>query len=133
MADDYKWWTHYEGFLRLQRLPLIAYFYYEKELFYIFSKGKLTPDGGGATSCFWRINLLKRLYREYVPLLQKRQEWTNSRRNLVVGDIVLVADETNPRSCWPFARMIKVIPVSDGFVRRVKVKTKTTVRTFGGY
>ena len=41
--------------------------------------------------------------------------------------IVLVADETTPRSCWPLARVIEVMPGSDGFVQRVKVKTKTTV------
>ena len=71
---------------------------------------------------FW-----KRWSREYIPLLQRRQKWNNSRRNLAVGDIVLVADETTPRSCWPLARVIEVTPGSDGFVRRVKVKTKTTV------
>ena len=60
-------------------------------------------------------------------MLQKQQKWYNSRRNLAVGDIVLVADETNPRSCWPSARVIEVLPGSDGFLRRVKVKTNTTV------
>jgi len=42
---------------------------------------------------FW-----KRWSREYIPLLQKRQKWNNARLNLAVGDIVLVADETTPRS-----------------------------------
>ena len=60
-------------------------------------------------------------------MLQRRQKWNNSRRNLAVADIVLIADETTPRSCWPLARVIEVMPGSDGFVRRVKVKTKTTV------
>ena len=69
----------------------------------------------------------KRWSREYIPLLQRRQKWNNSRQNLAVGDIVLVADETTPRSCWPLARVIEVMPGSDVFVRRVKVKTKTTV------
>ena len=41
--------------------------------------------------------------------------------------IVLVADETTPQSCWPLAGVIEVMPGSDGFVQRVKVKTKTTV------
>ena len=44
---------------------------------------------------FW-----KRWSREYIPLLQKRRKWNNSRRNVAVGDIiVLVAYETTPRSC----------------------------------
>ena len=38
-----------------------------------------------------------------------------------------VADETTPRSCWPSAILIKVMPGSDGFVQRFKVKIKTTV------
>ena len=41
--------------------------------------------------------------------------------------IVLVADETTPQSCWPLEGVIEVMPGSDGFVQRVKVKTKTTV------
>ena len=41
--------------------------------------------------------------------------------------IVLVADETTPQSCWPLAGVIEVMPGSDGFVQRVKVKSKTTV------
>ena len=40
---------------------------------------------------------------------------------------MLVADETTPRSCWPLAILIKVMPGSDGFVQRFKVKIKTTV------
>ena len=40
---------------------------------------------------------------------------------------MLVADKTTPRSCWPLARVIEVMPGSDGFVQRVKVKTKMTV------
>ena len=32
-----------------------------------------------------------------------------------------------PQSCWPLAGVIEVMPGSNGFVQRVKVKTKTTV------
>ena len=60
---------------------------------------------------FW-----KRWCREYIPLLQRRQKWNNSRRNLAVGDFVLIADETTPQSCWLLARVIEVMPGSDGFV-----------------
>ena len=83
---------------------------------------KVAPDPIFGGSILW-----KRWSREYIPLLQRRQKWNNSHRNLAVGDIVLVADETTPRSCWPLARVIEVMPGSDGFVRRVKVKTKTKV------
>ena len=40
---------------------------------------------------------------------------------------MLVADETTPRSRWPLARVIEVMPGIDGFVQRFKVKIKTTV------
>ena len=40
---------------------------------------------------------------------------------------MLVADETTPRSRWPLARVIEVIPGIDGFVQWFKVKIKTTV------
>ena len=41
---------------------------------------------------------------------------------------MLVADESTPRSCWRLARVIEVIPGSDGFVRRLKVKTTVLER-----
>ena len=41
---------------------------------------------------------------------------------------MLVADESTPRSCWPLARVIEVIPGSDGFIRRLKVKTTVLER-----
>ena len=40
---------------------------------------------------------------------------------------MFVADETTPRSRWPLARVIEVMPGIDGFVQRFKVKIKTTV------
>lgn len=70
---------------------------------------------------FWR-----RWSREYIPLLQQRQKWNFPRRNLAVDDIVLIVDDNSPRSCWPMARVIEVMPGRDGCVRRVKVKTKTS-------
>ena len=39
---------------------------------------------------FW-----KRWSKEYLPLLQSRQKWLYPRRNLAVGDVVLVAAERN--------------------------------------
>jgi len=42
---------------------------------------------------FWR-----RWSREYFPLLQPRQKWSRPQRNLAVGDVVLVANETSHRN-----------------------------------
>ena len=42
---------------------------------------------------YWR-----RLLKEYVPTLQERPNWQQEKRNLHVGDIVLVADDNVARS-----------------------------------
>ena len=44
---------------------------------------------------FWQ-----RWKREYLPLLQERQKWSQVKRNLAPGDIVLVIDDTLPRCSW---------------------------------
>ena len=74
------------------------------------------------TDIFWR-----RWVREYLPGLQERQKWSLQRRNLAVGDIVLVVDQSTPRNSWPIGRIVKVFSDKKGFVRSVHVKTKMTV------
>ena len=49
----------------------------------------------------------RRLSREYIPLLQQRPKWNFLRRNLAKGDVVLVVDESSPRSCWPEPESLK--------------------------
>ena len=71
---------------------------------------------------FWQ-----RWIREYLPLLQKRQKWNRSRRNFASGDIVLVVNETTPRSSWPFARITDVYVDANGHVRKVKLRTKSSI------
>ena len=72
---------------------------------------------------FWR-----RWIREYLPSLQERQKWTKTRRNLAVGDIVLILDEKTPRCSWPLGRVHEVYTNrKDGLVRSVKVKTSTSL------
>ena len=66
---------------------------------------------------FW-----KRFRREYISTLQQRRKWTKSRRNLEVGDVVLVADNT-PRDEWNIARIIETFPDREGLTRRVRLKT----------
>ena len=52
---------------------------------------------------FWR-----RWIKEYLPSLQERQKWNRPRRNFAVENIVLVADLSCPRSCWPIGRILDV-------------------------
>ena len=42
-----------------------------------------------------------RWQKEYCTLLQKRQKWTQPKRSLKIGDVVLVWDEDSPRNQWP--------------------------------
>ncbi|XP_038594061.1 uncharacterized protein LOC119917719 [Micropterus salmoides] len=61
--------------------------------------------------------------REYLPSLQHRHKWTVPRRNLEVGDLVLLRDKQTVRNCWPMARITATFPGNDGHVRKVEVKT----------
>lgn len=38
--------------------------------------------------------------REYLSELRERQKWSQRRKNFVVGDIVLIVDDTTPCNCW---------------------------------
>ena len=67
---------------------------------------------------FW-----KRWRCEYLPSLLPRVKWLRERRNLKVGDVVLMSEESAPRGFWPLARITEVFPGSDGRVRSVEVKT----------
>ena len=71
---------------------------------------------------FWR-----RWIREYLPLLQVRQKWCKTERNVNVGDIVLLADYATPRSSWSLGRVAETYPGADGLVRCVKVVTRSSV------
>ena len=67
---------------------------------------------------FWR-----RWMRGYLPTLQARHKWTEVRRNLQEGEVVLLLDPHAPRGTWPMARVEKTYPGPDGLVRVVDVKT----------
>lgn len=69
---------------------------------------------------FW-----KRWTREYLPTLQLRGKWLQNQDNLRVNSVVLVVDDSLPRSCWLLGRVIRTMPGSDGLVRTVEIKTKT--------
>ena len=51
------------------------------------------------------------------------------RRNLEVGDLVLLADKSFPRGKWPLGQVVEVMPSRDGLVRTVRVKMSCTVAT----
>jgi hypothetical protein len=69
----------------------------------------------------------KRWIREYIPLLQATNKWTQQRRNACIGDIVLVSDETSTRGRWSLGRIEAVYPGSDGLIRSVDVRTSSGI------
>lgn len=69
---------------------------------------------------FWN-----RWVKEYLPLLQERQKWHEVKRNLKIGDVVLVVDSNSPRNSWPMGVVLETVPDRFGLVRQVKVKTAT--------
>jgi hypothetical protein len=73
---------------------------------------------------FW-----KRWTAEYLPMLQKRQKWLQPSRNLQVGDIVLIVDNTAPRSSWLMGKVEQVNTGNQGLVRSAAIKTKTSLLT----
>lgn len=45
----------------------------------------------------------------------------------MVGDIVLIVDDTAPRNSWITWKVIHTISDKAGMVRQVRIKTKTSV------
>ncbi|XP_068232056.1 uncharacterized protein [Palaemon carinicauda] len=56
-----------------------------------------------------------------------RQKWNEARRNLIVGDVVLVKSDIEPRNHWPMGRVIEVYPDDKGTIRSGKIKTLSSV------
>ena len=59
--------------------------------------------------------------REFLQNLQSRSKWTQPRRNMAVGDIVISKEDDGPRNQWPLAKVVEVYPSEDGCVRKVKI------------
>ena len=74
----------------------------------------------------WQMFFWGRWKWEYLPLLQERQKWFRPRRKLTVGDIVIVADKSTPRSIWAIGRIKDFFLGKNGFLRHFKVKITTS-------
>ena len=74
---------------------------------------------------FWQ-----RWTREWLPSLAARQKWRQNRRNLRVGDIVLVVGQNSPRGEWPLARVAETFQGRDGQMRvaRVEMGQRSLIR-----
>lgn len=64
--------------------------------------------------------------QQYLNILQCRQKWLKSIKNLSVGDVVMDVVPDAPRNSWPLARVTRVFPSADGIVRSVEIKTQNS-------
>ena len=73
---------------------------------------------------FW-----KRWSTEYMVTLQKAAKWHQPRRNLSVGDLVVLREDNTTPTKWPLARVARIHPGKDGTVRVLTLKTPTGLYT----
>ena len=66
---------------------------------------------------FWQ-----RWLKEWLPGLNPTTKWHKERKNLKVGDIVIVITPDSPRAHWPLAKVIQVYPGKDGKVRVAQIQ-----------
>ena len=67
---------------------------------------------------FWQ-----RYAQEIIPLFHQMNKWISKRENFEVGDLVATTDK-KVRGRWPLAKVINVVPDSEGIVRQVDVLQK---------
>ena len=93
----------------------------------LFGNGISSDGGGYARRRYRQVQYMAdqfwgRWKVEYLRGLQLREKWLCKRRNVSVGDVVLITDETVPRCHWPLGRVTKIHISSDGLVRKVDVR-----------
>ena len=92
---------------------------FSSEAYYAKSRWKQVQH---MSEIFWN-----RWKREYMTTLQSRQKWTQEKKNIEFGDVVLVTDESLPRCHWALGRVSGVKSSQDGLVRSVHVICKHKV------
>ncbi|KAG1650686.1 hypothetical protein GQR58_027818 [Nymphon striatum] len=68
--------------------------------------------------CFW-----SKWVRDVFPALVPRSKWKIEKRNVRVGDIVVVQDINVVRGKWRIGRIVEVFPGSDGRIRNVRIRS----------
>ena len=68
--------------------------------------------------------------REWLPLLNLRQKWTETRPDLKISDAALVIFPDSSRGHWPLGRVLAVFPGKHGHIRvaKIQVSHNTVVR-----
>jgi hypothetical protein len=68
----------------------------------------------------------RRWRNEYFPHLLERRKWLLPRRNLKIGDLVLIVTSNVGRDEWPRGRVAEVYTAADGVVRSALIKTASS-------
>ena len=72
---------------------------------------------------FW-----KKMVRDYFPSLIVQGKWHVQKRNVAVGDIVILQDSNALRGEWKLGIVSKVMPSPDGLVRKCQIKYKNITK-----
>ena len=70
-------------------------------------------------------NFWTRWKKEYLTLLQQRQKWNTPKRNITVGDVIIIKEDNVCRNQWSMGRVIDTESDHEGYVRSVSVKTQS--------
>lgn len=89
--------------------------------------GKFAPEDLYAKKRWRRVQYLteqfwSRWRKEYLANITLRQRWRTPRRNVKIGDIVIVKEEGIPRSEWRLGRVLDVCEDEDGLVRKATIQ-----------
>lgn len=53
--------------------------------------------------------------------LQVKHKWTQPKRNLSIGDVLISKENEGFRNKWPLGKGVQIYPSEDGLVRTVKL------------
>ena len=64
---------------------------------------------------------------ENLATLQERRKWCSPEEDVKQGDVILLVEDNIPRCNWPLGVINEVYPSSDGHIRKIQVRTVTSV------
>ena len=71
-----------------------------------------------------RNSFWKTWYKEVLHQIQQMNKWYFPKRNIKVGDIVIIKDENSPPALWPLGEVISVEADKNGLVRVASIQTQ---------
>ena len=92
------------------------------------------PDDGTLRQQFGDIqryynDITRRYKTEYVTRLNQRPKWLKLEPKVLVGELVLLAEDNIATTKWSLGRVLETYEGTDGLIRVVKVKTKDGEKT----